>query len=140
MSRVLSVLAAALALLAAPTAAPAQTIDPPPTPGSGRLACVTCPPDLVASTSRHVAPFTGIPYWQVEITNVGGPTAQASTAAVRFWPPGTLEAYATTVAVDPLAAGQTRVVFRVYFATWSPQACADSADAVRERNESNNCT
>jgi hypothetical protein len=140
MARVLSVLAAALALLAAPTAASAQSINPPPTPGPGQLACAGCPADLVASTSRHFAPVTGIPYWQVEITNVGGQTAPASTATVRFWPPGTLNGYETTVAVDPLAAGQTRVVFWISFASWSPEACADSAGAVRERNESNNCT
>ena len=139
MSRVLTVVAATIALLATPAVAPAQTINPPPLPGSGQLVCVTCPPDLVASTSRRYEP-TGIPYWQVEITNIGGRTAPSSTAAVHFWPPGTLQAYDTSVSVGPLDAGQTRVVFRVLFASWSPEACADSAGNIPERNETNNCT
>jgi hypothetical protein len=100
---------------------------------------VVCPPDIVASTSRRYEP-TGVSYWQVEITNIGGQTSQSSTAAVRFWPPGTLQAHDTSVPVGPLAAGQTRVVFRVLFAVWSPQACADSAGQIPERDEGNNCT
>jgi hypothetical protein len=59
---------------------------------------------------------------------------------VHFWPPGTLQAYDTSVSVGPLAAGQTRVVFWVQFAVWSPEACADSTWNIPERNETNNCT
>ena len=140
MSRVLSVLTAALALLAVAPVAAAQTIDPPPLPGGGQLVCVWCPADLVASTSRQYEPFTGIPYWQVEITNIGGQAAPPSTASVHFWPSGTLQAYDTTVPVGSLASGQTRVVFRVHFAVRSPEACADSAMSIPERNEANNCT
>jgi hypothetical protein len=140
MSRPLSVLVAtvvvAAALLAAATPARADyTLYPSLPPIPGELVCLTCAPDLITSVELRYS--WGIPYRVVSIKNVGGPAANSSTASVTWG--NNLPPFVTSVSVPPLAAGETRVVYRVLAAVLIWGACADTLGDVSESSETNNC-